>query len=339
MLTVDELKLALPKSLRSNATQEFADKVNAIASDPDIAREVRENFLTYASVLTEGKYKTEDYLSAVTYCTFKLMGMTNRNAYAKTFPDRYTRLVAKGTSEKDISAYTASYHSNKLVNTILEQAYIPIWLLNRDVYQKAINTQLRLMTGAESELVQTQAANSLLLHLKQPEVKKIELDVKMKDGGGLDDLRATMMELAQTQARMIADGAGAQTISRVPLRQVVQDEDITDVVPMALPAPVQRTVAPLMHSRVALPVHDDPPAIEAKPEVSKKLSLFDSLLSPAPKVPEDIKKPVANYARCCDAAIEDCDCAEPEHIFLPTLVDTPMPLRRVSLFDDPAGMP
>lgn len=335
MLTVDELKQALPKNHKTNATQELADRINAIAGDPDIAREVRENFLSYATILIEGKFKLEDYLNAVTYCTFKIMGLTNRNAYAKTFVDRYTLLVARGTSEKDISAYVASYHSNKLVNIILEQAYIPIWLLNRDVYQKAINTQLRLMQNADSELVQTQAANSLLLHLKQPEVKKIELDVKMKDGGGLDDLRATLLELAQTQARMIADGAGAQTISRVPLRTVTVVEEITDV--LALPAPV---VVP-----VSMPVMKHGMTFDLKPESvtvpvkTSRPSLFDPLPTSAPKVPEDIKTPVANYARCCDSAIEDCDCVEPEHIFLPTLVDNPMPLKRVSLFDDPAGMP
>ena len=78
LMTIEDLKLALPKGLQHQANQEFADKVNSIAAEPETAEEVRNNFITYAKVLQEGKYKTEDYLNAVTYCTFKIMGYTNR---------------------------------------------------------------------------------------------------------------------------------------------------------------------------------------------------------------------------------------------------------------------
>lgn len=217
LMTVDDLKLALPKNLQHQASQEFADKVNQIVVDPEAAEEVRNNFLTYARVLQEGKYKTEDYLNAVTYATFKIMGYTNKDAYAKTFEDRYKALVLRGASEKDISAYVAAYHKNKLVNQILEQAVIPSWLLNQDVFQKAINTQLELMTSANSEKVRTDAANSLLTHLKPPETKKVELDVSVKNQGGIADLMATMEQMAKQQLTLIQAGANAREIGRTPL--------------------------------------------------------------------------------------------------------------------------
>lgn len=336
MLTVEELKQALPPNLRGNATQEFADRVNQIAEDPDVAREVRNNFLTFKRILTEGSIKTEDYLNAVCYCTFKLMGLTNKDSYINTFPDRYQRMVGEGRSQKDISAYIAAFASNKIVNTILEQAYIPIWLLNRDVYQKAINTQMELMQDANSEMVRTTAANSLLLHLKQPEVKKIELDVSLKGNGGLDDLRETMTRLAEQQAQMIADGAGAKTVSRVPLR-MSNERPITDVVPIPMPTLPQKLPAPritLSGSRPTGVVIDDP---VPEPVSTKKISLFDDVPAKIP-IKTEIKKPAVNYAQCCDAAIEDCDCVEPEYIYLPTTADVPV-LKRTSMFDDPADMP
>lgn len=347
MLTVDDLKAALPKNLQANATQEFADKLNLVATDPEEARAMRDNFMTYSKVMVEGKYKTEDYLNAVAYVTFKLMGHTNQDAYKKAFPDRYQALVARGASTKDISAYVAMYHKNKIVNTILEQAVVPMWLLNQDTYQKAINKQLELMTSTDvSPMVQQLAANSILLHLKQPETKKIELDVSLKNGGGLNELRETMAELAEQQARLIADGAGAKTVSRVPLR-MGRDEPITDVMipPVSqqkIPEPVrtifQTQAAPAFKQAMEDVAATGTGAVKVTLEQGElktsKVSLFDT----KPESALEIKSQAVNYARCCDNAIEDCSCVEPEHIYLPTVQDVPA-RKRVSLFDDPADMP
>lgn len=248
LMTVEDLKQALPKNLQHQANQEFADKINMIVNEPEAAEEVRNNFLTYAKVLQEGKYKTEDYLNAVTYATFKIMGHTNKDAYAKAFPDRYQTLVLKGASEKDISAYVAAYHKNKLVNQILEQAVIPSWLLNQDAFQKAINHQLHLMQNANSEKVQTDAANSLLTHLKPPETKKVELDVSVKNQGGISDLMATMEQLAQTQLTMIRGGANAREVGRTPLMIEGEAQEI-------------RTLQHIGPPAVAVPIpHVGPPA-------------------------------------------------------------------------------
>lgn len=213
-MTVEVLREVLPKNLRGVATQEFADKINSIVSDPLVAQEVRDNFLTYTKVLKEGKFKTEDYLNAVVYATHKGMGYTNKDAYARTFPDRYSALVARGADDKTISAYVAMYHKNKLVNMILEQAAIPMWLLNQDVYQKAINTQLGIMSDPEvSPKVRAEAANSILTHLKPPEVKKFEIDVGVRNEGGIEDLKATMRELAETQLQAISHGMGVKELA------------------------------------------------------------------------------------------------------------------------------
>lgn len=217
MLTVELLKATLPKALQGSASQELADHINNIALDPEVAEEVRNNFLSYTKVLQEGKFKTESYLDAVTYVTHKLMGYSNQDAYIRTFPQRYQTLVAKGISAKDLSAYVAAYHSNKLVNLILEQSIVPSWLLNRDIYQRAINTQFDLMTDPDvSAKVRSDAANSILTHLKQPETQKVELEVGVKHGGGIADLMETMNRLARQQQDLIQAG--------VPARQVARDK-------------------------------------------------------------------------------------------------------------------
>ena len=83
-INVDTLKEALPPALRTFATEELAQKIDSITTDPLFANSIKENFITYTHVLQEGKYKMDDYLNAVTYVSFKLMGYTNQEAYFKT---------------------------------------------------------------------------------------------------------------------------------------------------------------------------------------------------------------------------------------------------------------
>ena len=262
LMTVDLLKVALPKNLQGNATQEFADTINQLALDPETCEEVRSNFLTYSKVLQEGKWKTQDYLSAVVYVTHKLMGYTNQDSYIRTFPDRYQALRARGATDKDISAYVAAYHKNKLVNAILEQSLIPAHLLYQDAFHAAIQTQMRLMTTANSEKVQAEAANSILTHLKAPEVKKVELDVNVKQHGGIEDLRETMAELARQQKALIEEGKASPTqMARQPVVRVLSQEEkaqAIDVTPEVRIEPVEAAAVDPAESAEAACPHNVP---------------------------------------------------------------------------------
>ena len=138
-LTVEIVKKVMPGRLRGAITQELVDKINTISTDPILTDEIKKNFLGYTGILQDGKYKTEDYLNAVVYVSYKLMGYSNIDSYIKTFPQRYQVLVSKGLPQKDIAAYVTAYNRGKLVNKILEQTLVPTWVLNQDIYQKAIN--------------------------------------------------------------------------------------------------------------------------------------------------------------------------------------------------------
>lgn len=206
MLTLEQFKQALPDKFKKSINQEFIDQVNQTLSDPMMYETYRDNLLSYTQVMRDGRFKLTDYVSAVKYCSHKIMGATNIDAFVKTFPNRYQRFLANGTSQKDIASYITSYNKSKLVNLILEQSLIPSWVLNQDVYQKAINVQADLMVNAQSEKVRSDAANSLLNHLKPPEVQKVELNVGVKEHSSLDALRQTTMELVEQQKKMIASG-------------------------------------------------------------------------------------------------------------------------------------
>lgn len=226
-LTLDQVTNAMPRHLQGMVTQGLVDQLNNIANDPIFAEQVRNNFVSYTSVMRDGKFKVEDYLHAVTYVSYKLMGLTNHEAYAKTFPDRYATLVAKNTPSKDIAAYVAAYNKGKLVNLIFEQTAVPLWVLNQHTIQRAISVQVELMETAASEKVRCEAANSILTHLKKPEGKDFQVSLDVKDASGIDDLKKAMRELAKGQAEILGQGASLKQIAGSPLIEgkVVRDAD------------------------------------------------------------------------------------------------------------------
>lgn len=198
-ITVDQLQRALPRTFKNKATQALADKINNINCDPAFRAQYRENILSYIHVLKEGKFKMESYLDAVRYVSYKLMNMTNIDAYIRTFPKRYQYFINNNTSEGDIASYVSSYNKNKLVNLIYEYSMIPTHVLNQDLFQKALNVQANLMLNAKSEKVQSDAADSILKHLKPPESKKVELEITNKASPELEELRAATQKLVEEQ--------------------------------------------------------------------------------------------------------------------------------------------
>ena len=212
-LTMDLIKQVFPTKIHGNLTQDILDNLNQAISNSDAQEYLRENILSYASVLKEGRFKLDQYIPAVKYVSYKLLGDTNLTAYTKTFPDRYQRQLDSGNDRKHISAVVAAYNKNKLVNLIMEQTLVPCHILNQNLYQKALNVQAHLMMHAKSEKVRMDAANSILNQLKRPTMKKLELNVGLREDDSIHELRQATLELVAQQKDMIR--AGAMTASDI----------------------------------------------------------------------------------------------------------------------------
>ena len=225
MLTIEQFKSALPDKVRKTVNQELIDQINTTLNEPELYEAYRDNLVSYTSVMADGKFKISSYIDAVKYVSHKLMGCTNIDAYTKTFPAKYARFIAQGVSAKDIASYVTAYNKNKLVNLIFEQTLIPSYVLNQDLYQKALNVQADLMMNAKSEKVRCDSANSLLTHLKMPETQKVELEIGVKEDSTIAALRATTMELAKQQRLMVESGAmNAQEVAHGKL--VIEGEAV-----------------------------------------------------------------------------------------------------------------
>ena len=220
-LTLEQFKHALPDKVKKSINQELIDQVNLTLADPELYEAYRDNLVSYTSVMSDGRFKVSSYVEAVKYVSHKLMGCTNIDAYTKTFPGKYQAFIQQGVAPKDIASYVTAYNKNKLVNLIFEQTLIPSYVLNQDMYQKALNVQADLMVSAHSEKVRCDAANSLLTHLKMPETQKVELSVGIKEDGSIAALRATTLELARQQRLMVESGAmSAQEVAHSKLQIV-----------------------------------------------------------------------------------------------------------------------
>ena len=225
-ITTEVLKHSLPDKFKNSVNDELLNNINNTLSDPDLYETYRDNFLSYMSVLNDGRYKITDYLNAVKYCTQRLMGKSQIDSYIVTFPDRYNTMIQNGKSSKDISSIVTVYNKSKLVNAIMEQSLIPSYILNQDLYQKAINVQAELMNTASSEKVRSDAANSLLTHLKPPETKKVELDIGLKHGNEVEQLRNVIAELAGKQRKFIEAGVvtAKETAEQRLIGKVIEHE-------------------------------------------------------------------------------------------------------------------
>ena len=206
-LTLEQFQRALPDKVKKSVSQDLIDAVNKTLADPDMYEQYRDNLLSYTKVMADGRFKITNYIDAVKYVSHKLLGCSNIDAYMKTFPDKYNRFIAQGVTPKDIASYVTAYNKSKLVNLIFEQTLVPHYVLNQDLYQKALNVQAELMVSANSEKVRCDAANSLLTHLKMPETQKVELDVNVKEDSSIQALRETTLALARQQRLMLESGA------------------------------------------------------------------------------------------------------------------------------------
>ena len=202
MLALESVRKLVPKNQRTLITQEFLDKLEASVSDSLVAEQFKENFVTYLNVLSKGKYKIEDYINAVKYVSFKLLGYSNINAYIATFPERYERLKAEGQTQ--IEAFVSMYNKNKLVMQIYEQTIVPSYVLNAPMHQQALNTLADMIMDDDVRgMTKVKACEAILQYTKQPDIVKGELTIGIEQSDTINDLREITENLADTYRMML----------------------------------------------------------------------------------------------------------------------------------------
>ncbi len=227
VLTEEQFKMVLPPALKKNVNPDLMDHINNTLSDPEHLEAFKDNLIGFTNILQMGRFKIFNYVNAVKYVSLKLTDMTNKDAYIKTFPDKYTEFVAKGLKQNVVASYISSYHKSKLVMLLFEQTLIPSYITNAPVLQEAINVQADLMMHAKSELVRSNAAACLIKELKPPEKTQVELDIGPVQDTVIDNYKTILTKMVRVQQDMIKSGGNVKAIANASVR--LDPKEVIDI--------------------------------------------------------------------------------------------------------------
>ena len=226
MFTYKELVSLVPKKQKTLITESLVNIINSVGVDDDTAEEFKQNFVTYSSVIGEGKHSVTEYKNAIQFVTLLLLQELDIDAYRKVFYDRYKRLEDKGLDRSKISAYATAYKKTKLVTKILEQTLVPAKILNAPLYQEALNKQRILMLTGKSEMVQHLAAKTIMEHLEVSDDAVLKVDVSVNKNETVQENESFMLELAKKKLELMKLGGDVKSIANMTVKK---EETIIDI--------------------------------------------------------------------------------------------------------------
>lgn len=229
-VTVEELKILYPVKVAGKVLEQAAEILNTATEDMDyvMAKEFRDNCLSFIDILKNSKSRVSfaDYVNACKFATFKLAGNTDVRAYALTFPDRIRRMERDKVPNSHLYQYASIYSKNKTVVEVMAKLVVPTHIMFQDIFHQAVKVQSELMLNDKiSPKVRSDAANSLMTHLKTPEVKQAELKVDVQGSGAIEQLAEALGSLSGKQSEMLREGRySLKDIREATIIEVTEDD-------------------------------------------------------------------------------------------------------------------
>jgi len=227
-MNLEELKELMPAKKKKFMNQELVDMINDAEVRGDFDGEFEKKVVSYSSILTQGRYKTSDYIAAVEFCTYYLSGDEQSEAYVKTFPDKVKKRVLEGRSAYATGA-PSMYYSGQLVQAIMAQAQMNVRMRHYNKIDFAVETLFDLCTSKTStDRIRMESADKLLTQLKEPETSKVELEIGIKKDESGQALEKKMLEMATLQRSMFENGANLMDLQKIEFKEGEPDEEIID---------------------------------------------------------------------------------------------------------------
>ena len=228
-MTLDELKVLMPAKKQKFMNQELVDMINDAENRGDFEGEFERKVISYSSVLTQGRYKTGDYIAAVEFCTYYLSGDEQAEAYVKTFPAKVKRRVLEGKSAYATGA-PSMYYGGQLVQAIMAQAQMSVRMRHYNKIDMMVETLFDLATSKMStDRIKMESADKVLTHLKEPDQSHVEIEVGIKKDESGIALEKKLMEVATMQKAAFEKGANLGDLQKIAFVEGDSDEDIIDV--------------------------------------------------------------------------------------------------------------
>jgi len=185
-ITVNKLKMLLPKSTSVRVTEEMVELIHRMEEDSGLPQEqLEEDVLTHMHMLDGMRgVGVKDLINAIKYCNLK-RNYDNKVAWAIVFPEKYERLES---ANKQVDNHVSMYNNNKLVTMIDKEMQIPVYMQYSTLFHAAVKKQMDIMNGKGGKdakgndmtvtpMVQHLAAKELTTLLKPPEEAKISINV------------------------------------------------------------------------------------------------------------------------------------------------------------------
>lgn len=228
LMEVESFKKIYPRKVNQETAEQCVKLINESIQGMDfmMREHYRDTLISVFDILdgSNGKYKFTDYLNAVKFVTYKLAGHTDVRAYAMTFPERIDRMAQEKVPTSHLYVYASGYAKNKLVVDIQSKLIVPTHILFQDIFHQAVKVQATIMNDdSVSPKVRVEAANSLMTHLKQPEVKKAELQVNTNDSGVIGQLADALSNLSKGHQELLAQGK--TTLKDISEAVIIEVED------------------------------------------------------------------------------------------------------------------
>ena len=232
MVTVEELQKALP-SRKNTITDEIVEIINKSQDDPEFQGEsLLQTAITYENVMMNNKAGIKEYIDAIRFCAYLISLEDNyTEAYKKTFSYRdfvKNRLDVTPDSSKyrELTNAASRYRRSKLVVDLLTFSQVPLDILFSGYRYKAIGVLANEMETAAYSRDRIAAAKELLLAVKGPENKKIELEIGVKESSAVANLKQQLTDLANDSLLQLESGQ----VDLVRLGSMVAKEDIEEAI-------------------------------------------------------------------------------------------------------------
>lgn len=221
---------------RSNVSDKVKNRVmeyvnNTLTTiDPVVGEHFRNTCIDMLDVLGGSRTNISfiNYMQACLFVTYRLSGDSKQKAYAKVFPERVMRLQEAGKSMEYLHSYAELYSKNKAVVEVHARAILPTHIMYHDLYHRAMKVTAEIMMDENvSPKVRVDAANNILTHTKQPEVKTSNVNIRVDNDNIIDQLTSVMNEFATKQKHLIENTD--YSVIDIADQSIVKDEDEEDI--------------------------------------------------------------------------------------------------------------
>ena len=212
-LTMEYMNLVLGKKKVDKPVKEKAlEFINSTirGNNPAVAEYFRNTCINVMDSMygNGSRINLQDYLNAALFVTYRNMGDTKVKAYTKVFPDRVQRMQREGQSMAHLNSYADIYSKNQCVVDIQAKMLLPTHIMCHDLFYEAMRVTADIMNDDKvSPKVRVEAANNIMSHTKQPEIKKQELDIKINESNEIEQLKQALFELSSRQREDIIEGS------------------------------------------------------------------------------------------------------------------------------------